>query len=112
MANELPNRALAVVPEEKLTEYLLNELHPEGGPEAKFLKRFGYDLSTRDELERALLKLANAGEVSLVKRTIFCTKFVIKGRLDTPNGRNPSVETVWKIDNGEESPKLVTAYPD
>jgi hypothetical protein len=112
MENELPNRASAVVPEEKLTKYLLNEAHPEGGPKAKFLKRFGYNLSNRDELERALLKLANLGVVSQVKATVFCTKYVVKGRLETPDGRHPSVETVWKIDNGEEIPKLVTAYPD
>lgn len=112
MANELPSKAKAVVPEEKLTKYLLNEQHPEGGPKAVFLKRFGYTSSNRDELKRALLKLAHTGEVSQVKSTVFCTKYIIKGRLETPDGRNPSVETVWKIDNGEEIPKLVTAYPD
>lgn len=61
MANELPNRESAVVPEEKLTKYLLNEQHPEGGSKAVFFKRFRYTLANRTEFERVLLNLAHSG---------------------------------------------------
>jgi hypothetical protein len=111
MRQLLPNHFRATVAVEKLTSYLLDEAHPDGGSKARFLKRFGYDLNNWPVLSEALLEAAHTGAVSEIRTTVFCTKYTIRARLRTPDGRNPIVVTVWKIDNGEELPKFVTAYP-
>lgn len=51
----LPNAQLAFVEPAKLTSYLLNLKHEQGGPKAKFLAALGFDLGKADEVEAALL---------------------------------------------------------
>lgn len=43
--------------------------------------------------------------------TAFGVRYVVVGILSTPDGRGPTVRTVWFIEHGEEIPRLVTAYP-
>ncbi len=109
--SQLPNYGQAVVPVEKIRDYLLNEAHADGGPKAVFFKRFGFRSDAWQTLAKALLHIAHTGQVSRVQETIFCTKFLIKATLETPDGRNPIIETIWKINHGEEIPNFVTAYP-
>jgi hypothetical protein len=35
----------------------------------------------------------------------------LKCEIKTPDERNPCIVTVWIVENGQEVPKLVTAYP-
>ena len=35
----------------------------------------------------------------------------LDGKIETPDGRCPIVRTIWIVDRGLESPRLVTAYP-
>lgn len=42
---KLPNAELAVVPERKATQYLLNPAHPAGGSKAWFFLRFGFTIA-------------------------------------------------------------------
>jgi hypothetical protein len=37
--------------------------------------------------------------------------YTIRGLLDTPDERNPTIVVVWFIEKGEDVPRLVTAYP-
>lgn len=39
---KLPNAELAIVPEQKITLYLLDPTHPVGGSKASFFLRFGF----------------------------------------------------------------------
>ncbi|MEE9568097.1 MAG: hypothetical protein V3W37_01825 [Candidatus Binatia bacterium] len=39
------------------------------------------------------------------------TRYSIDGPLETPDGRNPKVRTVWVLAKRSKSPRLVTAYP-
>ena len=58
--------------------------------------------------------LAGAGGTSLstgMKETGFGPRFEVHGPLTTPDGRLPSVCTVWQLDHGEFAPRLITAYP-
>ena len=48
---QLPNRALAVIAQEKLTEYLLNISHKRGGTKARLLGQFGYTVHNWGQLE-------------------------------------------------------------
>jgi hypothetical protein len=38
-------------------------------------------------------------------------KYFLDGQIETPNGKTPLVRTVWIVDLGLDTPRLVTAYP-
>jgi hypothetical protein len=62
-------------------------------------------------LEQALLAHAVAHEVTRVSETSHGIKYIIDGKMQTPDGRSPQVRSVWIVDRGEEALRLVTAYP-
>ncbi len=64
-----------------------------------------------ESLADSLVKHCNENEISNVKENEYGKKYVIEGRLKTPNNRNPKVRTIWFIDNDEQIPNFVTAYP-
>ena len=107
----LANAAQAIVPEAKLADYLLAPSHKDGGPKAEFLRRFGFDLSNRQALREALLDHARAHDVVRTRVTPFGRNFEVLGPLSTPDGRNPTIRSVWAIDDGETSPRLITIVP-
>ena len=37
--------------------------------------------------------------------------YVIVGRIESPGGKSPLVKTIWIVDSGLETARLVTAYP-
>jgi hypothetical protein len=39
------------------------------------------------------------------------TKYVIDGMIETPDNIAVQVRTVWIIEEGEDRPRFVTAYP-
>ena len=107
----LPSGGQAFVSEEKIKGYLLSPSHPTGGGKAAFFCRFGFDASDWRVLAEALLRHAEANEVAKVEDTPFGTRYTVEGRLKSPDGRDPMVRVVWFIEHGEETPRLVTAYP-
>lgn len=38
-------------------------------------------------------------------------KYIVDGLLQAPGGRTAMVRTVWIVDGGRNTPRLVTAYP-
>ena len=38
-------------------------------------------------------------------------RYAIDGPLESPDGRNPLVRTVWMLEKGSTAPRLITAYP-
>jgi len=107
----LPHLERAVVPKEKLTEYLLSDTHPDGAPKAAFFHRFGFTSDNWHGLAEALLK--HAGKHAIVKEetTPFGVRYTIEGPVDAADGRRPNLRSVWFIDMGTDTPCLVTAYP-
>jgi hypothetical protein len=55
---KLPNAHFAIVPERKVTEYLLNPSHPAGGSKAAFFLSFGFTRIAWQELAEALQRHA------------------------------------------------------
>lgn len=53
----IPNSRLAVVPEEKLIDYLLNPTHPVGGPKARWFLSRGFRASDPENLRVGLLAI-------------------------------------------------------
>lgn len=108
---KLPNAEAAVIPERKLTHYLLSETHEDGRGKAAFFRRMGFSLDHWQELSRALLTLAATNDVTQEAPTSFGTSLVVEGIMVTPSRRQPMIRTVWHLDAGSQVPRFVTAYP-
>lgn len=105
----LPNADRAVIEERKITEYLLSLTHPDGESKARYFRGFGF---RSDEWERFADALRNVGQnnrVTEARETSYGIQYVIIGQMNTPDGRRPFVRTVWQIDHGTDSPRLITA---
>lgn len=107
----LPNAEHAFIEPRKITAYLLNLDHPDGGSKAAFFLRFGFDASQPRALAAALRVHARSYPVARLQKTKLGTSYVIEGSLQTPDGRNPDVRTVWLIEAEETAPRLITAVP-
>lgn len=107
---QLPYAAQAVVPLPKITEYLLNEAHPQGRAKAAYFRRLGFSRERPDALRRALLQLARTSDMTET-RIAFGRKYAGVGALEAPNGQVVRVLTVWVLRADQPPPILVTAYP-
>lgn len=95
----------------KITDYLLNSDHPDGGSKAVYFRRHGFGAARGDELAFALF--AHAQPDNFVRETISPrgdVKFIFEGDIATPTGLNIRIRSVWLID-GPLAGHLVTAYP-
>lgn len=108
---KLPYVENAVIPEAKITRYLLNDEHSRGKDKAIFFMRFGFSLEQWQVLRDALLEHLQLHEVSSTLDTPEGVHYVIDGTLNTPDEREPNVRTVWAIDTDSEIPRFITAYP-
>jgi hypothetical protein len=108
---KLPNAEMAVVPERKVTHYLLNPAHPVGGSKAGFFLRFGFKVAEWQKLVEALRRHACENEVVETERTRHGQRYAVDGRLIAPNGAGLNVRSAWYIDVVGGAPRFVTAHP-
>jgi hypothetical protein len=108
---KLPNAERAVVPQQKITGYLLSISHRDGRSKAAFFLRFGFSANVWQGLAEALRQHAIDHEIRGVEDSLFGTRYVIEGAIVTPDKRNPVIRSVWFMEIGEEIPRFVTAYP-
>jgi len=108
---KLPNAESAHIDPRKVSDYLLNLRHPDGGPKAAFFIRFGFRLDNPQALIDALLAHARSNSVARLQKKEFGTSYIVEGPLNTPEGRNPNLRTVWIVENGGSAPFFVTAIP-
>ena len=106
----LPNAATAVVPPEKIRDYLLAPGHAQNQGKAEKFFRFGFRANEWELLAAALGQHAIANDVVKSQPSAHGVKFVVRCHLQTPDGRNPCIRSVWAIDWGKTSPRLVSAY--
>ena len=107
----LPNAAAAIIPADKLHDYLLSPEHPIGRYKATFFRSLGYGPEGWETLQtdiRALL----GGDAEELESTDYGKKYGITGSLTGPNGRSAPVVSIWIILVGENVPRFVTAYPE
>ena len=107
----LPNAQRAVVDREKITDYLLNSAHPDNGGKAEFFSQLGFSRDQWEILAAALKALAGSEEEITVTESPHGRKYVIVGKMHSPSGKTPLVQTVWIVDKGMDIARLVTAYP-
>jgi hypothetical protein len=108
---KLPNSANAHIDRAKIVNYLLAPDHPEGAGKAEFFRRFGCSVDGWECLAEALLAHARSHPVASCSENAYGAKYRIEGPILCPDGRSPSIRTVWIIDRGEDAPRLVTAHP-
>jgi hypothetical protein len=108
---KLPNAEDAIVPEAKITHYLLSPTHRDGRHKAAFFRSFGFTSEDWPVLASALLLHARTHEVVEIAPTPFGQNYVVEGPLPSPDGRAPNVRVVWFVANGAETATLATAYP-
>lgn len=89
----------------------LNDQHPDGGPKSAFLKGFGFNDRNWRVLRDALYAYALRARVLRQIDSEYGTKYEVAGVLQSPDGHNPEVMTVWIVEAGKSSPRLVTLHP-
>lgn len=107
----LPNAVEATVEARKLSEYLMSADHPIGKSKAAFFSQFGFVRADLEALEKALCDHAMTQPVVEVKSSYHGTKYVVECACQTPDGRNPCINSVWITEPNNQAPRLVTAYP-
>jgi len=107
----LPHVESAEVAESKIRNYLLNLTHPDGESKARFFLALGFTAGDWQVLAAALRQQAAAAPVANMVESDHGTKYIVDGPIETPCGKTPIIRTVWIVDRGRETPRLVTAYP-
>jgi hypothetical protein len=97
---KLPNAEKATVPEEKITQYLLNSGHPAGGSKAAFFLRFGFRVEEWRLFASALIRHALENEIVESEETQYGTRYAVDGPLPSPSSVILNVRTAWFIDLG------------
>ncbi|MFC1816744.1 DUF6883 domain-containing protein [Thermodesulfobacteriota bacterium] len=108
---KLPKRQNAYIPQQKLKDYLLSRSHPIGSWKSKLFHNLGFDETNSDLLEQHLFAIANSENVNESIMTKYGTKYVIDGSIKTPNGNILKLRTIWIIEERQNNPRFVTAYP-
>ena len=108
---KLPNAEDAVVPVEKVRDYLLSPRHPIGRFKASFFRRLGYTEEQWAKLEKDLRTQHLVLEAKEQDQTRYGRKFMIRGRFTGPTTETVMLISVWVIRRGEDFPRFVTAYP-
>ena len=107
----LPRAEKAVVPSNKVENYLLDLRHPIGGGKAQFFLRFGFRREEWTTLADALRRHTRENPVADTVTDADGVSYLVEGPLATPSGRQPRVRTVWLVETGELAPRFITAYP-
>lgn len=107
----LLSASAAIVPTDKLRDYLLSSTHPIGRYKSAFFRSLGYAQDSWQLLERDL-RAVLSNEAQPLRVTEYGQKLGVRGVLTGPNGRAGRIVTVWIILNGEVAPRFVTAYPE
>lgn len=102
---KMPDAERAFVEEAKLGYLLRAE------EKGAFFEAVGFSEEQAENLKEALLNHARRSDVSRTVETAFGVKYVIEGSLESPDGRNPEVRSVWIEEFGSDRLRFVTAYP-
>ena len=107
---KIPNADRAIVPREKLQDYLLSPTHPVGRFKAAFFGSIGYTQVDWEALEHQIRRLLD-NEAVEGEETRYGKKYEVHGTITGLTGQEVSLVTVWVILAEEDVPRFVTAYP-
>lgn len=100
------------VEQAKVTRYLLDLAHAEGGSKAKYLFQFGFTPDDPQPLVIALVQhaITNIPTGRKVQPAKGLSRLVFEGRSEAPDGRLMSLRTVWEVTAPNEL-RFITAVP-
>ena len=107
----LPNATRAIIPVEKIRDYVLNLDHPDGGHKARVidaatgLRREDYQTLIA-QIERGILAFDAVQHHVRRQRPQYYVEMPIVG----PKG-TMVVRTIWIYEDGSDVPRLTTLYP-
>jgi hypothetical protein len=107
----LPGADKLIVEREKIVDYLLNAAHPDNGGKARFFLDLGFARDDWQTLAAAFRKAVADRPVSKTMASAHGTKYIVDSHIESPSGKRSSVRTVWIVDLGLDTPRLVSAYP-
>jgi hypothetical protein len=94
----------------KLTEYVLNPNHDEGGHKAKLLSvALGITIDQADHLRALLLRAVQTHEAEYQTEDQYGVRYRIDFPVDTAHGQE-NVRSGWVIRHGEDFPRLTTCW--
>ena len=108
---KIPNAEHAIIEREKVADYLLNSGHPDNGGKAPYFVASGFHRDAWEVFAEALRNLAVTGEIAKSLDSPHGMKYLLDGEIETPAGRQVSLRTIWILDSGSDTPRLVTAFP-
>lgn len=108
---KVPNADLAVIPESKVRNYLLNTGHPIGGSKAAFFRKAGFTGNGWWMLASELKQHVQTNDVVQTKQTQHGTRYAVDGPIVAPDGSTLNIRSAWFIDAGSDKPRFITAYP-
>jgi hypothetical protein len=106
-----PDWTKAIVTENKLRNYLLNPEKEGSHGKASVFTRLGFERATWRELGRAFLEQHAGKPFQLAGRNQFGVKYMITRPITGPVGTGV-IRSIWMVRFGDDTPRLVTAYPE
>lgn len=109
--SRLPNAKHLQIDRSKIVDYLLSDENGRG--KAGFFRRLGFHPKHWQALAEALKEHGRLNPISSEFDSGFGTRYVVEGPLDSPDHRNPPahVASIWILEPGARSPRLITAFP-
>ncbi len=108
--SKLPGLLAIPVDDVKVRDSLLNADNPQNSGKAGLFTRFGFSRERWAELAQALGRHPVVNDVVSIASSSHGVKYVVQCALQTPDGRNPCLRSVWIVQPGRPGPRLVTAY--
>ena len=109
----MPNAERPMVATEKITGYIFCQDNEKGKHKARVLaKAFGLEFNAEDAeyLRSALAKGLASGVVIGAQESAYGLKYKVNIAITGKNGHIEDVETGWILDDGSDTPRLLTAY--
>jgi hypothetical protein len=109
---KLPNADAAIIDRAKIVDYLLDIDHPHGGSKARLLMSLGYSAADWQRLEDDVRSMHAGEDVVSTIATKWGTRYEIVAPITGPSGDSVLFHSVWQIDLGTDTPRLITMYPE
>lgn len=113
----LENAESASIPEDKFANYAMDPEHPQNRGKWQAFKRLGYDLSTQrgrvtgaQNLIDQIREQLSALPAKRQSATSYGHRLQVEVPIRGPNGNTGTLFTVWQVDDGTATPKLITTW--
>lgn len=110
VSQKMPNANDVLIEHQKITGYLLNLEHEDGGPKARFYMAHGFTRRGWRRLANALRRHALL-DVTETESVSYGVTYVIVGPFPMLDGKTANLQSIWMINHGSSVPRLITAYP-